>query len=238
MVEALWLRENPRTCLATVLDVRGSWFFLDRSIFCPGSSRFRHPQPADRGLVWVGGDKRRIERVEWRGDQLWHSIGDRPPPTGTRLRCHLDVDRRERTEAAHTALHLVVSALARSRGPIFTAPPRTQGGGQFTLTLRRDTFDPAVVANAVQSANEGVKANLAVASDYRLPQDVRDLDRQPFSDAAGLATDAPARIVRIGTASVLPCDGTLCDRTGAVGGVALRASRPTGGDVVLAFVVQ
>ena len=121
MTELLWLQEpQRRTSLAKVVARRGPSFVLDRSPFCPGTSEYRHPQPADKGEVWVGGDKRWLRRVAWHRGELLHTLDGATPEPGQQVRCHLDVERREAAEDAHTAMHLVLSALARQHKAVLT----------------------------------------------------------------------------------------------------------------------
>lgn len=239
MTESLWLQEPARrTCLAKVEAVRGPAFVLDRTLFCPGTSEYRHPQPADRGEVWVGGDKRWLRRVAWHRGELRHELDGAVPRKGEQLRCHLDVERREAIEDAHTAMHLVLSALARERGIVLTDSAHVQGGRHFALVVRADTFEPKGIAEALARANEAGARKLEVTIEHGPRDGLHGVDAQPFRDKIEFpGPEATLRIVRIGDASALPCDGTLRTTTHGLGRIVLQATRPDALGVVLQFAV-
>lgn len=235
--ELLWMQEpQRRTCLAKVVAVRGEAFVLDRTLFCPGASEYRHPQPADRGEVWLGGDKRWLRRVAWHRGEVLHFLDGAVPKKGDAVRCHLEVGRREAVEDAHTAMHLVLSALARARAGVLTDEGRVQGGRQFTLHLRRDTFQPQAVADALAQANAAAARKLQVTMEYATREALHGVDRQLFHDKVEVpGPDTALRIVRIGDASALPCDGTLRSTTHGLGRIVLHSARPDERGVGLQF---
>lgn len=239
LTELVWMQEpQRRTCNATVTAVRGAAFVLDRTVFCPGASAYRHPQPADRGEAWLGGDKRWLQRVGWHRGELLHWLDGATPRKGDAVRCHLDVARREAAEDAHTAMHLVVSALARARSAVLTDQARVQGGRHFSLAVRKDTFRPQAVAEALEAANGAAARRLEVRIEHATRDALHDVDAQPFHDKAEFpGPDATLRIVRVGDASALPCDGTLRSTTVGLGRVVLQAHRPDALGVALQFRV-
>ncbi|HVL88422.1 MAG TPA: hypothetical protein VM681_10540 [Candidatus Thermoplasmatota archaeon] len=234
--ERLWLlHPSPRATTATVAAVRGETFVPDRSLFRPSGSDARHPQPADRGEVWVGGDKRKLASARWFRGELRLALAGTVPPAGANVRCHLDVARREAIEEAHTAMHLVVSALARARQAVFTDACAVQGGRHFALVLRRDTFAPKGVADALLAANEAAARRLEVKIEHAAAGFARDVDEQPFADGVRTPGGDVLRVVRIGEASALPCDGTLRTTTAGLGRIVLAAARPVAEGWVLQF---
>jgi Ser-tRNA(Ala) deacylase AlaX len=223
VVDALWLRENPRTCSATVVAAEGPRFALDRSIFCPGASRLRHPQPGDRGVVWLGGDKRRLQASEYRSGELWHRLaGAEPPPVGAAVRCHLDVERRIAAERAHVSMHLLLSHLSRERTLRLLEPPRVIGGGQFRLTLDPRLVSQEDIARLIGDVQASAAKALPIDAQFAILAEARSVDPQPFEDGWAVDPSAPARLVRIGSQSLLPCDAPFPPRTNVVGAMALR----------------
>src|ERR1051326_5695456 len=109
--ERLWVTEPRRaTALSKVTAVRGHAFALDRSLFAPTSVLHRHPQPQDMGTIWLGGEKRRLERTFLKDGALWHQLRGTVPTVGEQAQCQLDADRRLLASRAHTALHLLLAA--------------------------------------------------------------------------------------------------------------------------------
>jgi Ser-tRNA(Ala) deacylase AlaX len=225
VTDLLYLREpGRRQALAKVEGTRGPAFVLDRSLYYAPSHLYRHPQAADRGEVWIGGDKRVLTRVFWDRGELRHSVRGVTPPRGTAVNCHLDGDRRDAASAAHTAMHLVLSAFSRIRLGVLTAEPQVQGGRQFTIIGRFDASGPAL-KRLLDAANGTIERKLEVAYEF-LPRDaLHGVDAQPFEDGVMVPGDERVvRIVRIGDASTLPCDGTFVERTAKLGRLTVRSA--------------
>jgi Ser-tRNA(Ala) deacylase AlaX len=216
--DLVWLREpSRRTLLATVTGTRGPAFVLDRSIFHATSHAYRHPQPADRGDVWIGGDKRILSRVSWERGELRHAVRGITPPAGTPVRCHLEAGRRDDASDAHAALHLVLSAFVRRRLGVLTAEPSVVGGRRFTVAARWTTWSRHELKGLLDAANAAAGAKHEIGYEYVPREAVRGIDVQPFADGGTVGVDPVLRIVRIGDASALPCDGTFPPRTAALG---------------------
>jgi Ser-tRNA(Ala) deacylase AlaX len=144
---------EPRrlTALARVVAVHGHSFTLDRSLFAPTSTAHRHPQPADKGTVWMAGQKRRLERVFERDGALWHTLRGAVPGPGTQVQCALDADRRLAASRAHTAMHLLLAALHRADAPPLVRDPEVKGGGSFRLDLAAP-MEPRMLAACLAQA--------------------------------------------------------------------------------------
>lgn len=240
MTELLWLQEPGRkTCLAHVTGTRGPAFLLDRSIYAPASHAYRHPQPPDRGEVWLGGDKRVLTRVFWERGELRHVVRGAVPARGSKVNCHLDAERREATSAAHTAMHLVLSAFARARLGGLTAEPAVQGGRQFILTARWARWSPEALKELLDRANAAAQDKLLVTAAYATRDGLHGVDVQPFRDALLFpGPESTLRVVRIGDASALPCDGTFLDTTARLGRIVARDARASEQGWRVRFQVQ
>ena len=218
--QRLWVTDPRRsTCLATVAATRGAAFALDRTLLAPASRAHRHPQPADRGTLWWEGEKRWVERVFERDGELWHVVPGFVPPVGAQVNLHLDGERRLPASRAHTAMHLVLAALARLDAPPVAADPEVRGGGTFRIPFREPPA-PATLAAAIQQVRAWVAADLPVQRDFwtqpmraRLtPQRFHPPDPTPGADEV-------YPVVLVDGACAYPCDGTHVARTGQVGGV-------------------
>ncbi|MGQ0534711.1 MAG: hypothetical protein ACT4PT_01415 [Methanobacteriota archaeon] len=240
MTRPLWLSQpSPRTARATVTGVRGPSFTLDRSIFSPGLSEYGHPQPADRGEVWLGGDKRILRRVAWSRGELLLTLDGAVPAAGSEARCLLDAERRTATEETHTAMHLVLSALARGSGPVLSGSAHVQGGGHFAFDATRASFRPEHVAEGLRAANRAAARGLPVGVEYVARDMARDLDGERRE--SGIVVPGPAdtvRVVRIGDASAMACDGTFRPSTAGLPRIVLAAARPKGTVVTLQFRLE
>lgn len=231
--ERLWLTQPARrTALAKVVAVRGDHFALDRSLFAPTSRAHRHPQPQDKGIVWVdGGEKRLLVEVQFRYGVLWHRLRGTRPVVGSTLNCQLDQDRRDQASRAHTAMHLLLAAsrFAGEPAPALLADPEVKGGASFRLEFER-AVAPTALAAWLAQANAWVREDKRVARDHVLRSLApRTLDTQLFDPADPYP--GPADVldaVRIDGVAAYPCDGTHVERTGKVGTVEIAHAKTVG----------
>lgn len=237
--ERLWLTEPRRgTCLATVTQVRGDAFCVDRALFAPRSRALRHPQPADRGTVWLQGEKRRLRSVEERGGRVWYTLRGTVPGLGSEVQCELDADARDDASRAHTAMHLLLAAANEVGTPPMAADPEVRGDGHVRLTFAWP-LAPASLAALLQRVQAWVEADRPVqrafapraeADRFATPQQFQPPDPVPGGDVVPL--------VRVEGVCVHPCDGTHADRTGRLGRVVVvHAEAGRDGFVVVARAV-
>lgn len=224
----LWLTEPGRkTALAQVTAVRGDAFRLDRSLYCPRSRTYRHPQDPDHGVIWTpDGEKRRLVSV-YEDAGLWHRLRGATPAVGDTLRCHLEVSRREETARGHLALHLLLHALPRDAGGL-DEDPEVRGGGHVRFTFDVSWIDPKILKAwrdaALALASRDLPLSRIHVTDTEVPH---RLTPQPFSDGIlwpGPVTTKEAFL--IDGVGAYPCDGTLPERTGAVKDLVVRAAHP------------
>lgn len=217
--ERLWLTEPQRkTCLARVTKRRGRRFALDRALFRPKDTDYRHRQRADLGTIWVdGGDKHELASVFARGGEVWHRIDAPAPPVGTKIQCHLDQDRRELDSRVHTAMHLFLAAVHAMDGPPLAADPAVKGGGRFRVELATWRLDPEALAAWLERANQYIAQDVPVTRAY-VPRDALEhkVDRQQFAEDGAIypGPEGSLEVVEIEGICAYPCDGTHAERTG------------------------
>ena len=209
----LWITEPGRsTCLASVTGARGEWFQVDRALFAPTSRACRHAQPADKGTVWLDGEKRRLAGIQDRGG-LWYRLRGTTPPVGARLQCELDAAWRDAMSRAHTAMHLLIAASDAT----MTADPEVRGGGHARLTFA-EFITPERLATWLRRTQAWIDADLVIeqrfvdggeAQRFATPQRFRPPNPVPCPGSAALVT--------VPDVCAFPCDGTHVDRTGRIG---------------------
>lgn len=226
--ERLYLTEPRRTtCLATVTEVRGEWFTLDRCLYAPTSKALRHPQPQDHGIVWTLGEKRNLTGVMNRDDgKVWLRLKGGYATLGAQMQCHLDVDRRLAVSRAHTAMHL----LRRAFGDVpLLADPEVKLGGTFRLDFS-GILAPARLAEGLAIANGAVTANVMLSTQY-IERELlgRVAEQQKFDPPNPYpGTEPVVPVVTIPGYGAYPCDGTHVDRTGRIGRIVIASARPSG----------
>ncbi len=236
LTERLWLTQPRKaTCLAKVVDAGGEWVVLDRTVLAPQSQSHRHPQPHDQGVLWARGEKRRVDRVLERDGRLWHRVVGAALQVGDEVNLHLDPERRAKTSRAHTALHLLLPALAAA-GAHMTTDPIVRHGGNLRIELA-DPLTPAALAAILQKANAGVAANLQVSREHATRDALHDVTPQLFHPPHPTPGPDPVELVRIAGLCCYPCDGTHVERTGLVGRIVVaEAKRGRDGFLVVARV--
>ncbi len=225
-MESLWITEPSRkTCLAEVTDVRGEWFAVDRALFAPGLSRFRHPQPPDKGTVWRDGEKRKLARVRKDG---WLRLRDCVPSVGETLQCELDQDWRNEVSLAHSAMHLVLAAVD---APL-VADPEVKGGGHARLTFQ-ETVAPKRLAAWRERALAAVRQDLPISAEFVEGPGRQQATAQRFQPPDPVPGDDSLPLVTIPGVCAFPCDGTHVDRTGRIQDIVVsHAAWGKGGFVV------
>jgi Ser-tRNA(Ala) deacylase AlaX len=230
--ERLWMTEPRRsTALAKVVAVKGSAFALDRSLFAPASVFHRHPQPADKGTVWLQGEKRKLERVFQRDGVLWHQLRGTVPDLGEQAQCQLDADRRLEASRAHTAMHLLMAALHRANAPPLVRNPEVRGGGHFRLDLGGGV-EPRQLAGWLAQARQWVVEDRPVKREHLARgHEAKVLDLQRFHPPDPYP--GPPTVLDVAAITgvcAYPCDGTHVERTGKVGEVVIaQANAARGG---------
>lgn len=228
--ERLWITEpSRRTSLSEVVEVRGSAFRLDRTLFHPKTRAYAHPQRRDRGTAWIQGkDKAELAAVYERGGDVWHRLDGETPPEGADLQCHLDVPHREQVERAHTAMHLLLSALWDRPQPVPLArDPEVKGGGTVRLDLDRSYARPDEVKGWLDHANALVERDLAVTGRFVAREEAEDghagVDQQYVDGRPSYpGPEGSLRVVDVEEGPSYPCDGTHVDSTGEVGGIVVQ----------------
>src|SRR5688572_16710335 len=179
--QRLWITEPRRaTALAKVVAVRGRAFALDRSLFAPTSVLHRHPQPADKGTIWLSGEKRILARVFQKDGALWHELRGTVPDVGDQAQCQLDADRRLEASRAHTAMHLLMAALHRANAPPLARNPEVRGGGSFRLDLAAPV-EPRQLADCLAQARQWASQDRPVVREHLARgHEAKILDAQRF----------------------------------------------------------
>jgi Ser-tRNA(Ala) deacylase AlaX len=229
--ERLWITEPRRsTALAKVVAVKGAAFALDRSLFAPASVFHRHPQPADKGTIWLTGEKRKLERVFQRDGILWHQLRGTVPNVGEQAQCQLDADRRLDASRAHTAMHLLMAALHGANAPPMTRNPEVRGGGHFRLDFAAP-LEPRFLASGLAQARQWVSEDRPVLREHLARgHEAKILDAQRFHPPDPYP--GPPDVLDVATITGIcsyPCDGTLVERTGKVGELVIAQAQATRG---------
>lgn len=149
-----YLKSFEATVTAIDADNRG--IALDRSAFYPGGGG----QPADRGVLAIGGRSYNVTRAKKAGDEVYHYVdGDAPlPEVGDRVQGQIDWDRRYKLMRTHTALHVLCGVVFRDYGASVTGGDMDPLEGRMDFefeTMQRELVDKiqAAVNREVEAAH-------------------------------------------------------------------------------------
>ncbi|RMG17445.1 MAG: alanyl-tRNA editing protein [Bacteroidetes bacterium] len=121
-----YLRAFESEVLATHPDLGG--LLLNQTAFYPGGGG----QPHDLGVLRHEGGELKLKGFRREAGKLWHLVEGPLPPTGTRLYCELDWERRYQLMRTHTAMHILCGVIWRDYQALVT------GGDMQPLAGRMD----------------------------------------------------------------------------------------------------
>lgn len=223
--------EEPyrRECDATVTARQEAAVELDRTIFCPHSHDYGHPQTSDKGLLRFGGNSVRVKRVDLARDRVVHYVEGLPRPSkGVPVRCVLNFEMRHAIMRLHTAAHVLLAVAETQLGlhPRLIAS-RSPEIDAFAAYVYFEPESPAGrFADLEAEVNRALSAQRAVVAEW-VPRSVAEA--RPDAARLRLAripkVHDPLRFVRIEGLGESPCDGTLVANAREVGVVVVRDLR-------------
>ena len=141
---------------AAVVGLMPSGVVLDRTAFYPGGGG----QPADSGMLTVGGKEFRVKKLSRTEGELVHEIEGSDFPENAQL-AHgvVDWERRYQLMRTHTALHILCAVVWRDYGAQVT------GGNMEPLTARMDFELESMSANFAQETEERINKEVKEGRD-------------------------------------------------------------------------
>jgi alanyl-tRNA synthetase len=173
-------------------------------------------QPADHGaLEWQDASARVVDvQVDDQGRVLHRLEGPLPSP-GVQVRGRVDRARRLELTALHTAQHTLSRALdLEASAPTVSA----RLGSVATIDVARVDIPETELARAESLANSLVDDDVEVRVWY--PSET-ELAALPLRKSISKAFER-VRVVAVGEFDVTPCGGTHCERSSAMGLIAIR----------------
>jgi alanyl-tRNA synthetase len=223
--EKLYYEDQSRTEFeAVVLDVferdDGYDVVLDSTMFYPEGGG----QPADHGTLSTDDLTVEVTDVAIRDGVVLHRTDD-DPGKGEIVRGQVDVERRRRLMAHHTATHVVGHAARQVLGDHVRQAGAQKGVDRARLDVshyRRITRDE--VERIERVANELVRSNVPVRVQWL---DRNDAERKYGFDLyqGGVPPGKEIRVVQVDE-DVQACGGTHVARTGDVGAVRILDTEP------------
>lgn len=206
-----WEDARRKTALANVTARYAGGFLLDKTLFHAADKRYHHAQPSDKGYLVAEGHKLKIDRVTLDKGLPVHRTSGPVPSAGAKAQLHLDWDRRWLQARAHTAMHLLIAALVEQRAELLSQP-EVVGGGEVRCVAKYREAPEKAWPKTVARVRQLVDARLPIETSWAPRDEIR---ATPQGVAlAGIAPDEPTlRVVKIGTASLLPCDAPLVDHS-------------------------
>ncbi|MFC3477790.1 alanine--tRNA ligase [Halobacterium litoreum] len=209
----------------TVYDV-----VLDQTMFYPEGGG----QPADHGTLSTDDHAVDVFDVQERDGVVLHRT-DENPGKGEFVRGQIDVERRRRLMAHHTATHVVVHAAREVLGEHVRQAGAQKGTDSSRIDIAHfERLDRETVKEIERVANDIVTENTSVQREW--PHRHEAEEKYGFDlYQGGIPTGENIRLVHVAE-DVQACGGTHVDRTGEIGTIKiLNAERVQDGVERLTF---
>lgn len=223
MTDLIYLEDSyQKEFGAKVVEVEDNWVALDRTCFYPEGGG----QHTDKGILIHGERTVPVERVEKRGDLVWHQV-EGEVPEGAMVTGRVDWDRRYAHMRYHTAQHMLSAVFLDE----FNA--RTKGNEIYTDHARMDFEVGHLSADTIRGVegivNDWAERDVEVKS-YFLPRKeaVKELDPDRVRIDLLPRSIQSLRIVEIPGLDKCPCGGTHVSRTGEVGTLVITRTKSKG----------
>ena len=217
---------------AQVLAHIGGKLLLDVTAFYPEGGG----QPSDLGEVEWDGGRTEIVNVEKHGSWVLHSVGDKLPPIGSRIRAKVDARRRLSRMRHHTATHILLESARRVLGSHVWQWGAQKGDEESRLDVTHyKPITPDELRRIESLANEVVMKNVPVRTFWLVRTEAEK--RYGFTlYQGGVVPDPVLRIVEIEGFNAQACGGTHVLNTGEVGFIKIwRARKIQDGVIRLEF---
>ncbi|NLN72216.1 MAG: alanyl-tRNA editing protein [Thermoplasmatales archaeon] len=137
---------------AVVSATDGDWVSLDSTAFYPGGGGQAHDTGTLRGKA--------VEKVERRGDGIWHLCPGHGLEEGDKIWCSVNWDRRYELMKGHTAEHMLFGALNRLVPDMNIVKIDIEYDDKYVIVDRDVDWD--IISDAVASVNAAVGEDLSV----------------------------------------------------------------------------
>jgi len=191
---------------------------LDQTLFYPEGGG----QPADRGTLSTDDASISVTDVQIRDGVIYHRTAE-DPGTGEIVRGRLDVLRRRRLMAHHTATHIVIHAARQVLGEHVRQAGAQKGTERSRIDVRHyDRISREQVKEIERRANEIVTRNVSVSQEW---PDRHDAEERYGFDLyqGGVPAGTDIRLIHVAE-DVQACGGTHVSRTGDVGAIKVRST--------------
>lgn len=220
--ELLYLADSKvSNAHAVVTAIHGNWASFDRTIFCPHSHEYLHPQPGDDGFIEVNGITIPVTALVLQGGEILHELKGTIPQKGAEVLMRLSWHYRLKSMKLHTGMHLLVGALKQ----LFNADPLV--GNHKTEIM--DGFGQVYVPQELHSDNVLKKlektVNQFIQNERKIT--VSSIEASQLSNYDWLegprvkklvGQKSELRMVTIESLGSTLCDGTFFSHTGEIDG--------------------
>lgn len=220
--ELLYLNDSKLSdARAVVTATHGNWVSFDRTIFCPHSHEYLHPQPGDDGHIEVSGITIPVTALVLQGGEILHELKGAIPPKGAEVHMRLSWHYRLKSMRLHTAMHILIGTLKQH----FNADPlvgnhKTEimdGFGQ--VYVPQELHSDNVLKKLERAVNQTIQNGKKITTSYVSTKDLPGyncLEEPRLKKLQGRQQDL--RITTIDSIGSALCDGTFVNNTGEIDG--------------------
>ncbi|MCG1004409.1 MULTISPECIES: alanine--tRNA ligase [Halobacterium] len=188
---------------------------LDQTMFYPEGGG----QPADHGTLSTDDQSIEVVDVQKRDDVVLHRTTD-DPGKGEFVRGQIDMERRQRLMAHHTATHVVVHAAREVLGEHVRQAGAQKGTESSRIDVRHfERIDRETAKRIERVANDIVRENTSVQREW--PHRHEAEEKYGFDlYQGGIPAGENIRLIHVAE-DVQACGGTHVNRTGEIGAIKL-----------------
>lgn len=219
--ELLYLSDSKAaSATATVTAIHGNWVSFDKTIFCPHSHEYLHPQPGDDGHIEVNGITIPVTALVLQGGEILHELKGPIPPKGTDVSMKLTWHYRLKSMKLHTAMHLLISALKQhfNSDPLVGNHKTEIMDGFGQVYVPQELHSDTVLKKLERSVNQIIQSNKSVTTSYINHSDISKYEWLEEPRIKKLNGKQDLRMVTIASYGSTLCDGTFADNTGEIDG--------------------
>jgi len=193
---------------ARVVAVDGDRIVLDQTAFYPGGGG----QQSDSGTI----DGKKIERIETKGDEIYHIILGGGLVEGLEVSCEIDWNRRYDLMMGHTGQHILFRSLQEQNPELKVAKVDIAPDRKALFVDGEITWD--MMKRGLAMANDIILSDMPVIVEEVALEDV---DAEAIRIKKDRIRGDEARIVRVGDFDAAACGGLHVRRTGEIGGIGI-----------------
>lgn len=220
--ELLYLADSKvASAQAQVTAIHGNWVSFDKTIFCPHSHEYLHPQPGDDGHIEVKGITIPVTALVLQGGEILHELKGPIPPKGAEILMKLTWHYRLKSMKLHTAMHILIAELKQhfNSDPLVGNHKTEIMDGFGQVYVPQELHSDTVLKKLERSVNQVIQNSKNIKISTIPHADISSYNCMEEPRIKKLnGKQQELRMITIETLGSTLCDGTFLHNTGEIDG--------------------